>query len=235
MPLLANSVGVYFKGGVGESRMKSYYYGPYPPYSTNYSFKGLNYELGGGFVFDTSIAGDELVNYRLNLSIDEFNYPIAPVYIWMPYNYVPKLTYGDALRLGIKNTFGFSFFRNGLFRAWAGPSLSSYYYPGRLSSNNYRRILPRLFTPGAVIGLDYHIFNSMSMIFECGLTYEWSAPKNSENHMNSLNCYISFGLVFRLNKDENSDIRLMDQCPKGIEIEKEKYKESQEIPPLLMI
>ncbi len=223
--LSANGLGVHFNGGMGESRLNRYYYSLYPYYARDYNFKGIHYILGGGFVFDSSVAGDSRFNYRLQLSIDEFNYPMAPSYVWMPYNYVPKVTYGDAIRLGLKNTFGFAFFRNRLFRAWAGPSVSSYYYPDNLSSNDYRRILPRLFVPGIVIGLNYHVYKTMSLIVECGLNYEWSTPKNNENYMNSLNGYLSVGVIFRIIKNKKTNIRLQDQDPREPGIEKGTYKD----------
>ncbi len=205
--LFAYGLGAYFNGGIGESRLKRYYLYMMPPMYLDFYFKGMNYVYGAGFVFDTCVADNSLFNYRLQVGFDEFRYPKTPDIIWAEYNYIPELSHGHAFRLSMKNTFGFAFFRNRLFRAWAGISISSVYYPNNLSSGDYNIIIPRLFTPGIALGLNYHFHESLSFIAECGLTYEWSAPRDRLDYMNSLNGYLSVGVLFRLKKSKDDTLQ----------------------------
>lgn len=209
--LFAYGLGAYFNGGIGESRMKRYYNYMPPAFSLDYYFKGMNYAYGGGLVFDTCTAGDSLLHYRLQLGFEEFRYPKTPDIIWAEYNYTPRLSHAHAFRLSLKNTLGIAFFRNNLFRAWAGISISAVYYPNNLSSGNINIFLPRLFVPGAVVGLNYHFTESLSFVAECGLTYEWAASRDDLDYMNSLGGYLSVGVLFRLNKKTvNKSIRMQD-------------------------
>lgn len=205
--LFANSLGVYFNGGVGESRLKRYYLNMMPPVYLDYYFKGMNYVYGAGLLFDTCAADSSLFNYRLQLGFDEFRYPKTPDILWVEYNYIPPLSHGHAFRLSMKNTFGFAFVRNKALRAWAGFSVSSIYYPNNLASGDYNISIPRLFTPGVVLGLNYNFHESLSFIAECGLTYEWSAPRDKLDYMNSLTGYLSVGVLFRLKKPKNADLQ----------------------------
>lgn len=208
--LYAYGLGVYFNGGVGESRLKRYYLYALPPMYLDFYFKGMNYLYGAGLVFDTCVGSESLINYRLQVGIDEFRYPKTSDIIWAEYNYVPPLTHGHAFRLSLKNTLGFAFFRNRSVRAWAGISISSVYYPNNLSSGDYNIIIPRLFTPGIVLGVNYHFYESLSFIAEGGLTYEWSVPRDRLDYMNSLTGYLSVGVMFRLDRP-GTNIRLQSK------------------------
>lgn len=232
--LSAYGVGAYVNGGIGESRLTSYYFYTPPPMYLNYSFKGINYIVGGGLLFDTYLSDDFLFNYRLQLGFDEFRYPKSPDTIYPEYNYIPGISYDRAFRLSLKNTFGIAFFRNNLLRAWAGLSISSVYYPNNLSSDNYHIIIPRLLVPGLVIGLNFHIHKMMSFIIECGLNYEWAAPQDNMDHMNSLNCYLSAGVLFEIGQESEEVIqrRLMLLPTKEIKKQQQAEKENlkQEYP-----
>ncbi|MBP7737838.1 MAG: hypothetical protein KA369_17790 [Spirochaetes bacterium] len=219
--LYAYGLGVYFNGGIGESRLKKYYLYASAPVYLDFYFKGMNYIYGAGLVFDTCVGGDSLVNYRLQVGFDEFRYPRPPGIIFAEYNYVPPLTHGHAFRLSLKNTVGFAFFRSRSVRAWAGVSLSSVYYPNNLWSRDINIVIPRLFSPGVVLGLNYHVMETLSFIFEGGLFYEWSVPRHRLDYMNSLAGYLSVGVMYRPQKP-STNIRL--QSPEVIK-EKEILKE----------
>jgi len=219
--LYAYGLGVYFNGGVGESRLKKYYLYASAPVYLDFYLKGMNYVYGAGLVFDTCVGSDSLINYRLQAGFDEFRYPRAPDIIWAEYNYMPPLSHAHAFRLSLKNTLGFAFFRNRSVRAWAGISMSSVYYPNNLASGDYNIIIPRLFTPGIVLGVNYHFYESLSFIAEGGLTYEWSVPRDRLDYINSLTGYLSVGVMFRLDRP-GTNIRLQSQEDKK---EKEILKE----------
>lgn len=227
-PLSAHGIGAYFSGGIGESRVKKYYFYSPPPVYIDYYFKGTNYLIGAGVVFDTCMGDDYLFNYRLQLGFDEFRYPKAPDIIWAEYNYKTDMSQGHAFRLSLKNTFGFAFFRNNVFRAWAGFSISAFYYPNNLSSMNSNIFFPRFFVPGVVLGLNYNFNRLMSFFFECGLTYEWAAPQDNLDYMNSLNCYLSVGILFRVKQesDQNLQRHLMLLPEKEIKKQQSTQKET---------
>ena len=206
-PLHAYGLGLYFNGGVGESQLKRYYLSASALVNLDFYFKGMNYIYGAGLVFDTCVGGDSLINYRLQVGFDEFRYPQTPDIIWAEYNYIPELSHGHAFRLSLKNTLGFAFFRNRSVRAWAGISISSVYYPNNLASGDYNIIIPRLFVPGMVLGLNYLFHESLSCIAEGGLMYEWSGPRDRLDYMNSLTGYLSAGVLFRVERSK-TNIRL---------------------------
>jgi len=220
-PLSAYGLGVYFNGGIGESRLKKYYLYASAPVYLDFYFRGMNYLYGAGLVFDTCPGGDSLVNYRLQVGFDEFRYPRPPDIIWAEYNYVPPLTHGHAFRLSPKNTVGFAFFRNRSVRAWAGVSISSVYYPNNLWSRDINIVIPRLFSPGIVLGLNYHVMETLSFIFEGGMFYEWSVPRHRLDYMNSLAGYLSVGVMYRLEKSR-TNVMLRSHDDKN---EKETLKE----------
>ena len=227
--LYAYGLGVYFNGGVGESRLKKYYMYAQAPVYLDFYFKGMNYIYGAGLVFDTCVGGDSLVNYRLQAGFDEFRYPKAPDIIWAEYNYVPPLTHGHAFRLSLKNTVGFAFFRNRSVRAWAGVSISSVYYPNNLSSGDYNIVIPRLFSPGIVLGLNYHVMETLSFVFESGLYYEWSVPRDRLDYMNSLTGYLSVGVMYRPPKAGTSVMLRSHEDIKEKEILKEEVQKKDNL------
>ncbi len=225
--LHANSLGVYFNGGIGVSKLKRYYLYMMPPVYLDFYFKGMNYLYGAGFVFDSCVADKSLFNYRLQLGFDEFRYPKTPDIIWAEYNYIPELSHGHAFRLSLKNTFGFAFFQNRVLRAWAGFSISSVYYPNNLSSSDYNIVIPRLFTPGIALGLNYHFHESLSFIAECGLTYEWAEPQDRMDYITSLTGYISVGVLFRVGKAKDSPMQRNLMMLPGEESRKQNVPEKE--------
>ena len=70
--------------------------------------------LGGGIVWDTCLAKDEVFNFRQNIGFDSH------------LNSTVKLN-----QVGLVNTFGFAPVRTPLLRFWLGPQLNLHYRWGR--------------------------------------------------------------------------------------------------------
>jgi len=214
--LSAYSLGAYFNGGIGESWIKRYYlYMSHPAYFDFY-FKGMNYVYGGGVVFDTCTSGNDLFNDRLQVGFDEFRYPKPPDIILAQYDYKPGVSHSHAFRLSLKNTFCFALFKNSSMRAWAGFSISAFFYPNNLFNTNASIFVPRLFVPGIALGLNYHYVESLSFFVEGGLQYEWSATSARVDYMNSLMAYLSVGVLFNL-RDTYGQTNLHLQGDRGHE------------------
>lgn len=94
-----------------------------PPGSLGYpsrDFKADSVHTGGGFVFDTAVAKDQLFNYRLDLGYDAFRSKdrldgtaLSTLRGWV-----------------ISNAFGFGIARTGGFRLWLGPEIRLAWHSG---------------------------------------------------------------------------------------------------------
>jgi hypothetical protein len=215
--LMALGIGAYFEGGIGESKLKTYYTDQRTLYAYDKYFHGINYLYGCGLLLDTCGADDKLFNYRFQFGCEGYTYPKAPSWDWPQYNYTPQLTHMHSFRLNMKNTFGFRVFRNKLLRLWVGLRITSYYpyyhtYQGHLRYDQTAKlgyIFPGLFVPGLVIGLNLNLNEMISLAAEIGVNYEWSVPKDED--IFSANCHFTLGILFRIKtKSHKTNIRLQE-------------------------
>jgi hypothetical protein len=118
--VFAVGLGAYFDIGFSHSIFKTYgaVYQTSPFfYYYNYGKKFYSYNIvyGGGLTLDTCVAHDNLFNYRLKITFENYEFPYMPkINYYMPFGlYTPnvKQSFHSTLKLGMKHIFGFKISR----------------------------------------------------------------------------------------------------------------------------
>ncbi len=139
------------------------------PWNTTHSAYGI------GFVLDTKVADDKLVNYRLNVGFstqsnkfDGINqrYPNG-TYATNGYDY-------DMYKISFDNTLGFGFVRTNFMRVWAGPQIRLGWGvgSGNSNSNEFTSVQFGLgFAP--VVGINFNIGSMFSICGDMGYRFSY--------------------------------------------------------------
>ena len=141
--------------------------------------------FGGGFLFDTNID-EKGFNYRLNLGVDRylerFNYSdiehdrITDIVMLDFHNKAHRFLIP---RIQIINNFGFGLISSSDLRLWLGPQLGV----GAGFRNNLRLLS---FSCGPVLGINYHINESISISLDGSLAFSLLMRKISYYHFSPL-------------------------------------------------
>lgn len=186
---MALGIGVFVDGGIGEIRMKNYYTNVTGVCSYSSYNKGLDYLFGGGLALDTCVVDGKLFNYRLQIGCDDYVAPHEPA-SWVIQGSRMHYAIHHTVRLSMTHTFGFGIIRNNAMRLWTGPSVSAHYYPIEKRAH--------LLVPGLSLGVNMHLNESMSLTVECGVKYEWAAPKRQQDYITTVNGHVTLGILFRV-------------------------------------
>jgi hypothetical protein len=149
-PLLAFGLGAF--GSYGESYARYTYSDPLSLRRVTRDHAGISWTAG--IVFDTDVAADVLVNYRLHVGAggSERRFP------WQ------KLVTSS---YSMYHTFGFAPWRNERFRPWIGPEFG---YGLGVSTGN-RRHMEAFGTIGVAAGINIHLGSLISLLVEGGFRY----------------------------------------------------------------
>jgi hypothetical protein len=145
---LAVGLGGYFEYGYSDGNVN-------PPFTVELDFETDRY--GGGFVLDTNVARDSLINYRVAAG----------------YQHSTRSIEGDDVKshgFSLSATCGFGIHRDPRFRVWVGPSvrlmIDDYYNDGHdldlLDSN---------IGGGLQAGVNFHTGDLVSVSMALGYTY----------------------------------------------------------------
>ncbi len=123
------------------------------------------YKIGGGFVFDTSVATDNFFNYRFQVGLSYlklFNNSNIP----------------DIEGTGFQSyhNFGFGIIRNENLRIWLGPQigveiLSAHYNINVNEENEDNDFASICYSGGVIAGVNYNFDNKFSLCFDGGFRY----------------------------------------------------------------
>ena len=122
--------------------------------------KGDAMKFGLGFSYDSNVAKDELLNYRLNVGWENVDLNVNHSSRSESYN-----------SLNVDNTLGFGLFSNQSMRFWMGPELRLGYFKG--SGNGFmddaRSFIWGL---GGAVGLNMHLSQDYDLAFTTGVRWE---------------------------------------------------------------
>lgn len=169
--------------------------------------------LGGGVVWDTCLAKDELVNFRQHIGFDSHLKSTV------------RLT-----QFGLTNTLGFAPVRTGLLRFWLGPQLNLHYRWGKDAKNYYTPTIYALGNPlailsirrsykyitigtGLALGLNINVHRNVTVAIETGFqigTAIWGEGKDLERIATSCWGYEGFITVSVLGRFKEQE---RDEAP----------------------
>ncbi len=163
--------------------------------------------LGGGVVWDTCLAKDELINFRQHIGFDSHLKSTV------------RLT-----QFGLTNTLGFAPVRTGLLRFWLGPQLNLHYRWGKDAKSYYTPSIYALANPlaiysirrsykyvtigtGLALGLNINVHRNVTVAIETGFqigTSIWGEGKDLDPI--SASCwgyegFITVSVLGRFNED----------------------------------
>jgi hypothetical protein len=121
----------------------------------------VNSYLGGGILFDTAVAEDEVFNYRVNFGFE----------IWKR-DFVLNEDTGR-YHITLYNSFGFGIVRLQWMRLWLGPQLGLQYLRQSATGSSYRHEGFGM-TLGAVAGVNFNIGRDFSIGLDGGGRYRFS-------------------------------------------------------------
>lgn len=121
----------------------------------------INSHLGGGIIFDTAVAEDEVFNYRVNFGFE----------IWKSDFLLGEDT--GRYHITLYNSFGFGVIRNPWMRLWLGPQLGLQYIRQTATGSSYSHEGFGM-TLGAVAGLNLNISRDFSIGLDGGGRYRFS-------------------------------------------------------------
>lgn len=147
-------VGAYASIGSGSFRFKELE-------KDSSSRSDVNSYLGGGILFDTAVAEDELFNYRVNLGFE----------IWKR-DFALNEDTGRS-HITLYNSFGFGIFRRQWMRLWLGPQLGLQYLKQSATGSSYRHEGFGM-TLGAMAGLNFNLGRDFSIGLDGGGRYRFS-------------------------------------------------------------
>lgn len=169
-------------------------------------FKTNSEHRGGGFVFDTAVAKDQLYNYQLTLGFDAFNNK----------DKADGITLSTMRGLVVGNAFGFGIVRTGWFRMWLGPEI-------RLAWQTGETAVPLVLPPvlgtrncdlfgagiGPVLGMNFNLPGYVTIAVKAG--YQWMSYYGqmkttvmdgfTDVDVDERLAYVSIGLLFRSSDD----------------------------------
>ena len=132
-----------------------------------------------GFVMDTKVAGDKLINYRLNFGLASSSHSRTYTSLGT-YPYFNSSTWDYSFSftgIELDNTIGFGFFRNKLMRIWAGPKIKlttqfmgsvSSTHNGKTETSSEDDAFKFAFGGAPVVGANFHIAKSISVGADMG-------------------------------------------------------------------
>ncbi|MCU0846546.1 MAG: hypothetical protein MUD12_01505 [Spirochaetes bacterium] len=155
--MAASGLGGYVTGGGGISNK---YYGGFPSISM----------MGGGFLYDTNVD-KEGFNYRLNLGVDRYWERLFDNTSYSSgVSVINKKHFLTTYNIKANNNFGFGLYSSDTVRLWFGPQLAI--AAGFREGFNYFSI-----SAGPVIGLNYHLTESVSLSFEAAFDVSYLMRK----------------------------------------------------------
>ena len=162
--------GCYTGFNVGSGSMYHEFADGYRDYNPNVN--GFNI----GFLMDTKVKENKLINYRLNVGFSYASYGSYLVtHRSSDYTY-QYLDVDDASYVGVEidNTIGFGFFKDKSMRLWAGPKFKIRLQRGsgttrRIYENNDSWTGPWISLGGApVVGSNFHLSERLSLCADVG-------------------------------------------------------------------
>ena len=194
----AMAVGLgWYWGGAGGSATWDY---DYDYGSRHYSGRGFDttpLHFGTGIVFDTAVAKDTLLNYRLNLGYERWEDDVK--------DSNTKYQMDSAV---LRNTLGFGVLRTKMLRLWLGPQFSLSYAQGNPESDSNFDI--KLFGVGfgPAVGLNLNLGKVVTLAFTFGGRYTWyTGTGDRESYyynydydykINEFVGFINMALLFRI-------------------------------------
>jgi len=193
-----------------------------PKWNSDYKAFGI------GFVLDTKVAENALLNYRLNAgftlqhSIYTGKNPlVSGTFLTNGYNYW-------WWKLGIDNTLGFGFLRTSFMRLWAGPQLRiGFGYGLGTDNDNALFKMQVLVGAGPVFGANIHISDRISLCADIGYRFGYlygftgydrvyidktgyiNRDSNGGNSVSTTQgeVFINISLIFRINDYFGSELK----------------------------
>jgi hypothetical protein len=155
----AVGLGFYFGGGGGTADWE-YEYKSSSGRKYTGSYDTEPRRAGLGMVFDTAVAEDTLINYRLNFGYER----------WFDEGEEKMHDFeGDSVVL--RNALGFGALRNEKLRVWLGPQLSFSYVSGNPEDDEKFDISLYGVGFGPVLGVNLHFGDSLSLAMTFGGRY----------------------------------------------------------------
>lgn len=152
---MALGLGFYYTSGWGEA-----VYDAEDDADNTWDFDVDLERRGYGLVFDTAVAKDRLVNFRLNLG---------------GYNWEEADESGNHIDLdGVQAVadLGFGLVRNPYLRLWVGVEFTGAYGDGSLEENDAYEITMINLGAGPVLGTNFHMGDRVSFGVKAGWLYE---------------------------------------------------------------
>jgi hypothetical protein len=138
----------------------------------------VDYGVGAGFVLDTAVATDKVMNYRLDMGYDN-----------AVKSGIPFFSRWSMHRLSLANTIGFAFFKSTTLRLWMGPQIelacqfvktkdkktgifeNGFFSWSPIYKTRYHSLDYTIFTLGlgAVLGLNINTQGPFTMSIEIGV------------------------------------------------------------------
>jgi len=151
--------------------------------------------LGAGFIIDTTVAKNNLFNYRMHLDYTNLQ---RKNYLHEKQFYVGKENHNI---LNMQNSFGFGIVRLQNFRFWLGPHVHiSYDFDDKHLGTNL----------GLALGFNYNMAKLITLSLDCGARVgllEWNSS-SGKKYTARIEPFVNLGILFRV-KDEYSNEKIL--------------------------
>lgn len=152
--------------------------------------------IGGGFVMDTEVATNTLLNYQLNIGYDQFTNKVK--------------SSGEKVKLSglmVSNDFGFGIIRTPSFRLWFGPEVMLAWQQGSKNSVDYDSFGYGL---GPVVGMNFNLPGTITLALKGGYQFmKYSVDASTDFASNDFKIdekmyYVTISVLFRSPDDSYS-------------------------------
>lgn len=161
---------------------------------------GDRFFIGAGFTLDTTVAMNNLFNYRMHLDYTNLQ---RKNYLHEKQFYVGKENHNI---LNMQNSFGFGIVRLQNFRFWLGPHVHiSYDFDDKHLGTNL----------GLALGFNYNMAKLITLSLDCGARVgllEWNSS-SGKKYTARIEPFVNLGILFRV-KDEYSNEKISDSPEK---------------------
>jgi hypothetical protein len=182
-PLSAAGIGIF--GSYGEGMVRYTYDYRSTGFKSTTLHGGKHWDVG--ILFDTCVAHDELLNYRLRLAYRECE---------------RRFSWETLIMRGfvMYHIFGLGVYRSEYVRLWLGPELGYGMGFDKYEKGN----LEAFGTVGAMMGINVHIAGTMTFFIEAGARYGFFAgDANNIDQMygSGYEFAAGFGIIYRINDE----------------------------------
>lgn len=168
--ILVSSVLIILLHFLNPGNVGAISFGVYNKDELNIQYYNLEWSgsyVGFGFVLDTALAKDELINYRINVGFDPVFYKGSTKH---------KL---NQYKIYASNAFGFRLYQSKHVRIWSGPELALSYlyfkkhfdlyeYADIITYNSYERLQGLMVQIGGVVGFNFNLGDLITLGLEFG-------------------------------------------------------------------